>query len=343
MMTSISGELGAGKTYFLAKHLYQAKLAGCYCVANFNHIYAHTIIQNDRNTLLELIRQIAVLKQMGGEMTDILPTFNHTGIFIAIDEAHLVFGRDATGEEMEKVILPFISLARKEDVHIEYVCQDPGTIHKTFRRYTQFWVRVRPVFKLFKTKFTPHETRNIWRRERRLVFPYVFYETHKLDYENPVFSIRTAKDEQGFTYIHEQSTIQSKTIHKNNDPFYHGMYSSNEMSGVITDKEASQGENFELLKKVDFIPNTYFKDPMPTFRRIFKKIGINLPYEPKIPKRQRVVDWSMSDSARVERPRVKPQETAFVNLVDLIKNPTNNVRSRFPRTFIKMLEHRSQE
>lgn len=151
-MGSITGELGAGKTYDLALREYRAYMQGCFCLSNFDHVYSHVIVKNDPDTLIELIRQIAQFKERGYEICDLLPTFRHGGIFLAIDESHLAFGRDisSSSETMQDIILPFISLARKADVHIWYTAQDPATIHKTFRRYTRDWIRIRPIIPIAK-------------------------------------------------------------------------------------------------------------------------------------------------------------------------------------------------
>lgn len=342
MMTSVSGELGCGKTFIMSRELYRQSQRGCFCISNYNHVYSNLVIKNDPETLLEVIRQIAVLKQLGGELVDILPSFRHTGIFVAIDEAHLVFGRESKKSDMEEVILPFISLARKEDVHIWYVVQDPATIHKTFRRYTRDWIRLRPVIPIFRTKYVPHETRPAFRRERRLLFPWVWFETHHLSVENPVFNTkRRVVNEEGDTAWSEASTIAApRSWVRNSDPFIHSMYDSNELSGVNIDPERK--EEFDQLKKVHYIPHTMKKEMFPTFRKIANKIGFKWWQGPQIPKRYEVVGIELPQfdpSFRVA-PKLH-QKVERVEAADFLSWPSNP--ARLDRTTRKLVKSKSRQ
>lgn len=336
MMTSISGELGAGKTYVLARELHEQHEAGVCCIANFDHSDADIIIKNDPAKLLELIRQIAVIKQLGGEMCDVLPTFRHTGIFIGLDEAHLVFGRETARADMEEVILPFISLARKADVHIWYVVQDPATIHKTFRRYTRTYIRVRPMINVFRTKFVPHETRPVWRRERRLIVPLVYEEYHRLDPEDPVFSYRRVSEAKGGQAFHKESTIEGFRIKTNSSKFIHSLYNSNEMAGVNVDP--SKEEDFALLKGVCYVPRGMnYPDKIPTFRKWARAIGMKV-RGPKTPPRIYINDWEMPKLEPVVGGKKMLQEEKIMDFMDLLKNPEYGLSKTFPRSLRKLYE-----
>jgi len=341
MMASISGELGAGKTFVLARKLYHARMQGCYCVANFDHIYANKVIQNNPEELLELIRQIAVLKQLGGEIGDIIPTFDHTGIFIAVDEAHLTFGRATENKDMEDIILPFVSLARKQDVHIVYTVQDPATIHKTFRRYTREWIRVRPIIPIFKTIYVPHESRPIMRREKRLLIKWVWEEVHHLNFENPTFNYRRRRIEGGGSVWHETSTLISRRIKKNSDTFIHSLYDSNELSGVNVDPERL--EDFKMIKESYFVPSTYHKDNIPTFRPILSRIGLVKPNI--VPPRIRVTDWQMPMIGKEARKNPKLKQSIIdVPASKLIKNQSSKIEVKKSDTIkLDRLQRKSKE
>ncbi len=327
MMTSISGELGTGKTYFLARELYEQSMAGCLCISNFQHIYSNIVVRNDPETLLEIIRQLAVLKQTGREICDLLPTFKHTGVFVAIDEAHLTFGRDSSKADMEEVILPFVSLARKQDVHIWYTVQDPATIHKTFRRYTRDWIRIRPLVPIFRTIILPHETRPTWRREKRLLIPLVWEELHHLPFDNPIFNYRVKHLEEGGSVWHQDSTIVSRGWpRRNNDPFIHSLYDSNELSGVNVDLQKQ--ENFALLKGVQYIPHTYFPDKFPTFRKIARALG--LPVRANvIPPRINISNWDMPvmETIGTKSPKLA-QKAQTIPAEELIKSLNKHLEAK---------------
>ena len=266
MMTSVSGKLGIGKTYHLAKELYENYKAGCLCISNFKHVYSHITVRNDPEILIEIIRQVGEFKRRGYELCDLLPSFRHGGIFIGIDEAHLTFGSDYSNKENMKFILQFLSLARKQDVNIWYVVQDPAKIHKNFRRYTTDWVKYRAVIPVFKNKFVVHPTRPTYRREKRLIFPWVWEELHDLDYENPIFNYQKTFTEEGFKEWSSRSTLIKRKIRRTKDPFVFKMYDSHEMVGMKldTDKE----EDFNLLTGLSYIPHTMRKDSLPTFKKI---------------------------------------------------------------------------
>lgn len=305
MMTAVTGELGTGKTYQMAKHLYRRAARNYLCISNFRHVYSNIIVQNDAATLMELIRQLAQFKQRGYELCDLLPTFTHTGVYFAIDEAHLVFGRDRKIPQMEEVILPFLSLARKQSVDIWYVCQDPATIHKTFRRYTQITKYMRPIVPFFRNKLVPHPTRPIMQIEKRLLFPFVWEEDHELDYENPVFNLRRQTDpDTGFTSWHQSSTIKRRRIVKNSDPFIHSLYNSNETSGVNINR--AEAENFDLLRKhISYIEHNYKK---PLVRLPFSKM-------PQLPTRRefKEIDLPVVDESRDLSASVIKQPIEFLD------------------------------
>jgi len=262
-MSSITGELGIGKTYHLSKELYNFYLQGCLCISNYQHVYSHVIVKNDPELLVALIRELCQFKQRGYEIYQLIPTFKHGGVFYGIDEAHLVFGRELR-EEMQDVVT-FLSLARKQDVAVYYVCQDPAMIHKTFRRYTNDWLRYRALIPLYKKILVPHPTLPTMRRERRLVFPWVWEEVHKLNYENPVFSYAKKHVEGIGNEWAPTATLISRKIHRTNDPFVFKLYDSHEMIGL---KETTSKQSFPLLRTASYIPHTFYKERFPFFKKI---------------------------------------------------------------------------
>jgi hypothetical protein len=268
MMTSVYGELGIGKTYHLAKEVYEHYRQGCLTITNFKHVYSRIPVRNDPEILIEMIRQIGEFKRQGYELCDLLPTFRHGGIFMAIDEAHLTFGTELRDDPKMKFTLQFLSLARKQDVDIWYVVQDPAKIHKNFRRYTNDWIRYRAIIPIFRNKLVPHPTRPIERREKRLIIPWVWEERHRLDYENPVFNY-ARRYVDGIGEWAPASTIQSRRIRRTNDPFIHRLYDSHEMVGMKLDPENYGKESFNLLKQVAYIPYTMFPERFPTIKTVF--------------------------------------------------------------------------
>lgn len=273
-VTAIFGELGIGKTAELSRMLYEYYKDGCLCVANYAHVYAH-IQMRDPALTIELIRQLGEFKRRGYEACDLLPTFQHTGIGLFIDEAHLTaFSPDlkSTSEQMQSS-LQFISMARKQDVSIFLVTQDPALLAKTVRRYVGQWLYLSAVIPWFKHIYVPHPTRPTFRREKRIVFPLIRYEYHALDYENPIrnYSKRIYDRENGYTEYTEQCTLIGRAKWRwAANAFIHSLYDSHEMVGMSLD--LSKQENFDLLKTIAYIEHTKFPERYPTFKGLWEKL-----------------------------------------------------------------------
>lgn len=283
MMTSVSGERGIGKTYHLAKEVYNHYQAGFLTITNFRHLTSHITCTNRPDTLIEMIRELGEFKSRGFELCDLMPTFKHTGIFMAIDEAHLVFGADQWKRYGSNVkfqfIIQFLAQARKQDVNIWYSTQDPAKIDKNWRRYTDDWIRYRAVIPLRRHVLVPHPTRPIMRREVRYIIPLIWEELHNLDQDAPSFNYaRHVVD--GISEWAQASTLVSRRIRLSGwlDPFPYSLYDSHEMIGL---KATEDVPDFKMLKEIAFIPNTIHRDYFPTIKRL---LGMT-PLSDRVPKR----------------------------------------------------------
>ena len=269
MITAITGELGIGKTAEMSKILYESYLDGCLCISNYHHVYSHVICSNPEETL-ELIRQIGEFKRHGYETCDLLPTFKHTGISLFIDEGHLTFSPDLKSSSPEmQFSLQFISMCRKQDVAIYVVAQDPALLSKTIRRYVREWINLKAVIPLFRKLWVPHPTRPTFRRQRRLLIPFIWYETHHLDYENPVFNYaRVVTDKEfGITELAPHATLKSRSLQRVANKFIHSLYDSYEMVGMDLKRKDGEEESYDLLKTVSYIPHSMKPEKFPTFKR----------------------------------------------------------------------------
>lgn len=269
MMTSVSGVRGIGKTYFLAKELYSRYQQGFLCVSNFRHLHAH-VVTRTKDDFFEVIRELGRFKKMGYELCDLLPTFKHTGVFIAIDEAHLLFGADEwrryQQDDRFSFIIEFLAQARKQDVEIWYAAQDPAKVDKNWRRYTEDWIRYTAVIPIRRKVLKPHPTRPILRAEVRYLIPWMREEHHDLDYSNPVFNYSLSRDEDGYDRMAKNNTLKSSRWLLSGwmDPFPYRLYDSHEMLAMEALEET---ESFPIIRNLSFIPPVMKRERFPTFKR----------------------------------------------------------------------------
>lgn len=328
MMTSLSGIRGIGKTYFLSKELFKRRKANWLCISNFKHLQANYILDQSKEQLVEMINEIGRLKELGYELCDLSSTFTHTGVFFAIDEAHLYFGaedwkRYASNPKF-KFVIAFLSQARKQDVEVFYSAQDPSKIDKNWRRYTEYWIRYRAVVPWRTKVLVPHPTRPIKRAEIRYRFPLMWEESHDLDYEDPVFDYSMRKDEKGYWHISKTNTIISRRLIMSGwmDPFPYKLYDSYQtiaMEGTQGASEYQKGiDAFPLLKDLSLIPDTMGREKFPTFKKL---LGIKRNDE-KIPTRMHVP---------VELPpfeEIKPQMQRITQPEEFIKDIKEFLREK---------------
>lgn len=272
MMTSVSGTRGIGKTFHLADEVYKHRLKNFLCITNFTHLLSHiNLAKEDPSVLVELIRELGEFKMMGYELCDLSPTFTHTGIFIAIDEAHLFFGADQykryASDENFQFVIQFLAQARKQDVEIWYSTQDPSKIDVNFRRYTETWKLYRPVVPLRKLIMVQHPKRPIMQRQMRYIIPLVWEEDHDIDYMQPRFNHRRVRDEYGITQWSKDATIISRRMRRSGwmKRFIYKLYDSYELIG----KPPRDHSKFPvLLKNFSYVdPYTIRPEPFPTFKK----------------------------------------------------------------------------
>ena len=92
MMVSISGERGVGKTLHLADRVYQRSKQGYFVVTNFTHSHSNLDCSGlSPEEFLHVILNIIDFKEDGYEMFNLHPSFQHTGVYVAIDEATIYF------------------------------------------------------------------------------------------------------------------------------------------------------------------------------------------------------------------------------------------------------------
>lgn len=274
-MTSVSGVRGIGKTAYLADVLQEHYKKGFLCISNFHHVYSHIDCSERQDMIIDVIREIGEFKKQGYELCDLLPSFKHTGVFIAIDEAHLIFGSDQVrryqSDENFQFIIQFLAQARKQDVNIFYSSQNPSKIDVNWRRYTEDWIQLRPVLSWTRRKWTQHPSRPILRRELRYIFPLIWEEYHDLDHNQPKFNYgkTTVEDEGGRTTWSKHSTVIRRRLRRTGwmKPETYKMYDSHQMIGLEPDEGA---KNFEIiLKNISYIPPAYVqKELFPTFKKI---------------------------------------------------------------------------
>jgi len=289
MMTSVSGKRGIGKTYQLARVAYNRSKQGFFIITNFAHLYANIdCSKDDPEVLYELIRQIGVFKERGYELCDLDPRFIHSGIFIAIDEAHLYFSADLFKRYQDQAhfqyILKFLSQARKADVEIWYSSQDPAKIDKNWRRYTEDWIRYVPVVNWYKKVpiLVQRPRRSdgtmpapFYRREIRYYLPLVWEEFHKLDVENPTFDYTMQKTPDDRWIQSPKSTLQSRHIIRSGwlNPFPYKLYDSNQMLAMQGDPTETE---FAKLKEYGFIKHTFKPEKFPTFKNLLTLVNLHM-------------------------------------------------------------------
>lgn len=281
MMTSVSGKRGIGKTYQLARVGYEKSKQGFFFISNFAHLYANIdCSKEDPEILYEIIRQIGVFKERGYELCDLDPRFTHSGIFIAIDEAHLYFSADLFKRYQEQAhfqyILKFLSQARKADVEIWYSSQDPAKIDKNWRRYTEDWIRYVPVIPIYvKKNILVQRPRRVdgtmplpfFRREVRYPIPLVWEEHHKLDLDNPTFDYSMVQTPDGGYTLSPKATLQHRHIIRSGwmNPFPYRLYDSNQMLAMQGDPDS---DDFGYIKKYGYIEHTFGYERFPTIKRL---------------------------------------------------------------------------
>lgn len=279
-MISVSGKRGIGKTYMLAKKLYQRSKEGYFCISNFSHLYANVDCSRDHpEVLFEIIRELGVFKDRGYELVDLDPRFKHSGVFIAIDEAHLYFSADQfkryqTDERFANII-KFLAQARKADVEIWYSTQDPAKVDKNWRRYTESYIRYVPVVPISYKKMVLQKREPLasgiklppfYRREVRYVFPLVWEEMHRLDADNPTFDYSTVTDANGNVHLSPRSTLEGRKLVRSGwlDPFPYKLYDSYQMLSIIED--AKHDDDFRHLARYGFTDHLMRPEPLPTFK-----------------------------------------------------------------------------
>jgi len=299
MMTSVTGKRGIGKTYLLAKELYQRSLDGFFTIANFSHIYANIDCSaEDPDFLFQLIREIGIFKERGYELVDLDPHFIHSGIFIAIDEAHLYFSADLYKRYQNDpeflYILKFLAQARKTDVEIWYSTQDPAKVDINWRRYTEDYIRYVPCFPFNKKIDVLVQRRRredgtlpapYLRREIRYRIPLLREEHHDLDPNNPTFNYQMVTGHDGRIQMGPQSTLNGSRLVRSGwlDPFPYRLYNSNQMLAMKGDPLE---KDFSRLLQFSYIPHTFSRERFPTFKRLF---GITAK-DSALPVRQKVSD-----------------------------------------------------
>ena len=280
MMVSISGERGVGKTLHLAARVYQRRRQGYFVVTNFSHSHSNLDCSGlSPEQFLDVILNIIDFKDNGYEMFHLHPSFRHTGVYIAMDEATIYFSPEMQARLSKKNplkyerLLNLLAQARKYDVEIDYVVQDPAKVGKDFRRYTEHYKRFRWVFKLKRLAYIPHPRLPIFRREHRHLLDFVWEEIHDLDAENPVFNYHTIRDENGIAQWAESSTLKERHLRTTGRYKKHILRMYNSYQPVAVKQEEYRKE-FSPLKDFKIISGDFKKDPLPTFKRILKFLHI---------------------------------------------------------------------
>ena len=275
MMTSISGDRGVGKTAFLAKRVYEHFLAGDLCITNFSHVYSHIDCSKSKaSTVVKIIKQLGIFKERGYEPADLLPNLRHSGIYFAIDEGHLYFPSKAGGAKGEDFfVIKFLAQARKQDVWIEYSTQHPSKIGKDWRRYTEDYIRLRPVIPWKKWISVPHyrgkNALPIFQREMRIRIPWIWEELHHLDADSTDFNYNMKYEEGQPVGLAPSSTLIARKRYWQK-PFYFKLYNSRQMLSLDynKEKELEEGEvEFDELFKIALVQHTMRPENFPTFKK----------------------------------------------------------------------------
>jgi len=280
MMVSISGERGVGKTLHLADRVYQRSKQGYFVVTNFTHSHSNLDCSGlSPEEFLHVILNIIDFKEDGYEMFNLHPSFQHTGVYVAIDEATIYFSPEmqaklSKSDPTEYLrLLSLLAQARKYDVEIDYVVQDPAKVGKDFRRYTEHYKRFRWVFKLKHLANIPHPRLPIWRREHRHLLDVIWEEIHDLDADNPKFNYSTVTDEHGVQKWAEASTLLERHLRLTGRYKKHILKMYNSYQPVAT-RQKQYSKEFSPLRNFRVIPDTYKRDPLPTLKRLLRSLGL---------------------------------------------------------------------
>jgi len=274
-MTAIFGERGIGKTFILAQECYRRYRKGFLIITNFDFVYSHiNYSHRSPEDFYALLREILLFKERGLEAWNIYGGFHHTGIFIAIDEGHLFFSADLwkryQDEPLFQDVIRVLAQARKMDIEIWYTCQDPAKIDINWRRYTEEWIKFRPVIPLRRKILIQHEKYPIYRRELRHIIPLMWMEYHALTTQNPTPNYSIAKDENGVMHWSPQSTMIRRHFRRSGwlDPFPYKLYDSNEILSVNLNRQELL--DFSNLEKLNIIQHTYRHERFPTIKGFFR-------------------------------------------------------------------------
>ncbi len=282
MMVSISGERGVGKTLHLAERVYQRRMQGYFTVTNFSHAYSNLDCSGlSPEEFLDVILNIIDFKDNGYEMFNLHPSFRHTGVYVAMDEATIYFSPEMQAKlsksnpEKYTRLLNLLAQARKYDVEIDYVVQDPAKVGKDFRRYTEHYMRFRWLFKLKRMAFVPHPRMPIYRREHRHLLDVVWQEIHELDAENPKFNYSTITDEHGVAKWAESCTLLERHLRLTGRYKRHFLRMYNSYQPVAV-KQLNFQKEYSPLLNFRLIPPDFKRDMFPTFKRFFRILGLKM-------------------------------------------------------------------
>lgn len=302
-MTSISGERGVGKTLFLAEKVYNKSQEGYLVITNFSH--THSNIDCSDLTATEfwnLVSELIAFKESGYEPWDIHPYFWHTGLYIAVDEGTLYLSPDQQKRMQQEDpvaydrMLNLLAQARKYDVEIDYVVQDPAKIGKDFRRYTEMYIRLRWMLKFRRKILIQHPSGKGYRREMRNLLDIIRVEYHELDNENPVFNYKKVPDDKGNMQWSESSTVINRrwALTGRFKKHIYRMYNSYQAMAVA---DLGTREIFSFLKRITITPSSFKKENFPTFKKLF---GL-LPRDKFLP-----IKYKMEDVILPKNEGVKP-------------------------------------
>ncbi len=281
MMISISGERGVGKTLYLAERVYRRRKEGYFTVTNFSHSHSNLDCSGlSPEEFLDVILNIIDFKDNGYEMFNIHPSFRHTGVYVAMDEATIYFSAEMQSRLAKKNpkkyerLLNLLAQARKYDVEIDYVVQDPAKVGKDFRRYTEHFIYLRWLFKIKRLANVPHPRLPIFRREHRHLLDIIWMEVHDLDAENPVRNYRTISDENGIAQWSESSTLISRSLRLTGKykKKYLRMYNSYQPVAV---KQEMYSKEFSPLKSFRIMTDIA-RENLPTFKAMLRAVGIRV-------------------------------------------------------------------
>lgn len=283
MMVSISGERGVGKTLHLAERVYNKSQQGYFVITNFSHAFSNLDCSGlSPEEFLNVILNVIDFKDNGYEMFNIHPHFRHTGVYVAMDEATIYFSPEMQAKlsksdpDNYSRLLNLLAQARKYDVEIDYVVQDPAKVGKDFRRYTEHYIRMRWVFKLKRLAYIPHPRLPIFRREHRHLLDVIWEETHDLDSDNPRFNYSTITDEHGIAKWADSSTLLSRRLKLTGKYKRHILRMYNSYQAVAVRQQGYEKEH-SPLKDFRVIPRTFRREKLPTFKRWMRAVGINVP------------------------------------------------------------------